>query len=87
MEISSNEEMMEMAIVEQLPPSSHHLNGGSVEVDMEEDHVWPTKDGPLPIFLKVCISISSSIFRYARKQIKFILVDVQESVLIPRLWL
>lgn len=52
MEISSNEEMMEMAIVEQLPPSSHHLNGGSVEVDMEEDHVWPTKDGPLPIFLK-----------------------------------
>uniref|UniRef100_A0A0E0LDC9 ABC transporter domain-containing protein n=1 Tax=Oryza punctata TaxID=4537 RepID=A0A0E0LDC9_ORYPU len=52
MEISSNEEMMEMAIVEQLPPSSYHLNGGSVEVDVEEDHVWPTKDGPLPIFLK-----------------------------------
>uniref|UniRef100_A0A0D9WRY9 ABC transporter domain-containing protein n=1 Tax=Leersia perrieri TaxID=77586 RepID=A0A0D9WRY9_9ORYZ len=50
MEIS-NEEMMEMAIVEQLPPSSHH-NGGSVEVDMEEDHLWPAKDGPLPIFLK-----------------------------------
>ncbi|XP_040381197.1 ABC transporter G family member 26 [Oryza brachyantha] len=50
MEIS-HEERMEMSIVEQLPPSSHH-NGGSVEVDMEEDHLWPAKDGPLPIFLK-----------------------------------
>ncbi|KAL5225762.1 hypothetical protein ABZP36_012401 [Zizania latifolia] len=34
-----------------MPPSSHH-NGDSVEVDMEENHLWPTKDGPLPIFLK-----------------------------------
>ncbi|KAF0903149.1 hypothetical protein E2562_025734 [Oryza meyeriana var. granulata] len=50
MEIS-HEERMEMSIDEQLPPSSHH-NGGSVEIDMEEDHLWPAKDGPLPIFLK-----------------------------------
>ncbi|KAL6839469.1 hypothetical protein ACP4OV_030739 [Aristida adscensionis] len=50
MEIS-NEERVEMSIVEQLPPS-HGNRDNRVEVDMEEDHLWPTKDGPLPIFLK-----------------------------------
>jgi hypothetical protein len=45
------------------PPSSHH-NGdaGGMEVAMEEDHLWPTKDGPLPIFLKVfCPILFSSV--------------------------
>ncbi|XP_047074287.1 ABC transporter G family member 26-like [Lolium rigidum] len=53
MEISSDERV-ELSIVEHLPPPSSHNNGDTsgVEVAMEEDHLWPTKDGPLPIFLK-----------------------------------
>lgn len=49
MEISS-EDRVELSIVDHLPPppSSHHNGDASVE----EDHLWPTKDGPLPIFLK-----------------------------------
>ncbi|KAF7063705.1 hypothetical protein CFC21_070203, partial [Triticum aestivum] len=43
MEISS-EERVELSIVEHLPD-----NG---DAGVEEDHLWPTKDGPLPIFLK-----------------------------------
>ncbi|KAG2542099.1 ABC transporter G family member 26-like [Panicum virgatum] len=51
MEIS-DEQRMEMSIVERhhLPPSSH--GNGDAEADVEEEHLWPTKDGPLPIFLK-----------------------------------
>jgi hypothetical protein len=59
MEISSDERV-ELSIVEHLPPPpSSHNNGdtGGVEVAMEEDHLWPTKDGPLPIFLKVFMYI------------------------------
>ena len=52
MEIS-DEQRMEMSIVERhhLPPSSH--GNGDAEADVEEEHLWPAKDGPLPIFLKV----------------------------------
>ncbi|CAN6220847.1 unnamed protein product [Urochloa humidicola] len=53
MEIS-DEQRMEMSIVERhhLPPSSHGNGDAGVEADVEEEHLWPTKDGPLPIFLK-----------------------------------
>lgn len=54
MEISTDDRV-ELSIVEHSPPPSSHHNGdaGGVEVAMEEYHLWPTKDGPLPIFLKV----------------------------------
>jgi hypothetical protein len=58
MEIS-DEERMEMSTMERehLPPSWQGNGDADVEVE-EEDHLWPTKDGPLPIFLKVlCFSI------------------------------
>ncbi|KAK3130791.1 hypothetical protein QOZ80_6BG0498120 [Eleusine coracana subsp. coracana] len=49
MEIS-NEERVEMSsIVEHLPPLPH---AGNADASVEEEHPWPTKDGPLPIFLK-----------------------------------
>ncbi|TKW22478.1 hypothetical protein SEVIR_4G231000v4 [Setaria viridis] len=54
MEIS-DEQRMEMSVAERhcLPPPSSHGNGDAdVEADVEEEHLWPTKDGPLPIFLK-----------------------------------
>ncbi|CAL5053673.1 unnamed protein product [Urochloa decumbens] len=55
MEIS-DEQSMEMSTVERhhLPAPSSHGNGDAagVEADVEEEHLWPTKDGPLPIFLK-----------------------------------
>ena len=47
MEISS-EERVKLSIV-----VTHPDNG---DAGVEEDHLWPTKDGPLPIFLKVSIS-------------------------------
>lgn len=58
MEIS-DEQRMEMAVVERHHPlpSSHRNGDAEAEADVEEEHLWPTKDGPLPIFLKVCIII------------------------------
>lgn len=52
MEIN-DEQRMELSIVERchLPRSSH--GNGNVDADIEEEHLWPTKDCPLPIFLKV----------------------------------
>ncbi|CAN6201160.1 unnamed protein product [Urochloa humidicola] len=53
MEIS-DEQRMEMSIVERhhhLPPS-YGSGDADVEADVEDEHLWPTKDGPLPIFLK-----------------------------------
>ena len=51
----SDEERMEMSTVEckHLPPSWQGNGDADAEVEVEEDHLWPTKDGPLPIFLKV----------------------------------
>jgi len=56
MEIS-DEQRMEVER-QHLPPSWQGNGDADVEVEEEEDHLWPTKDGPLPIFLKVlCFSI------------------------------
>ncbi|CAD6336343.1 unnamed protein product [Miscanthus lutarioriparius] len=50
----SDKERMEMSTVEckHLSPSWQGNGDADAEVEVEEDHLWPTKDGPLPIFLK-----------------------------------
>lgn len=54
MEIS-DEQRMEVER-QHLPPSwQGNGDADNVGVDEEEDHLWPTKDGPLPIFLKVLL--------------------------------
>jgi hypothetical protein len=63
----SDEERMEMSTVEcqHLAPSWQGNEDVDAEVKVEEDHPWPTKDGPLPIFLKVlcfCIYYISLLF-------------------------
>ncbi|XP_066372247.1 ABC transporter G family member 26-like isoform X2 [Miscanthus floridulus] len=49
-----SDERMEITTVEcqHLPPSWQGNGDADAEVEVEEDHLWPTKDGPLPIFLK-----------------------------------
>ncbi|KAG0515046.1 hypothetical protein BDA96_10G245400 [Sorghum bicolor] len=53
MEIS-DEQRMGLSTMERqhLPPSWQGNGDADAEVEEEEDHLWPTKDGPLPIFLK-----------------------------------
>lgn len=58
MEISDEQRMQ--VECQRLPPS---WQGNGSDADVEVDHhLWPSKDGPLPIFLKVLVVLPHSCF-------------------------